>query len=81
MTGLRTGKPSPAYATRSEGRSESPCTEGLTWYLSLHPISRSAQQIDVFAKLYPDNARPIQPTNGREILLSPGLADPPGPIY
>ena len=45
-----------------------PCTEGVTWYvLRSHPtISR--EQIAAFAKIYPMNARPIQPTNGREIL-------------
>ena len=30
----------------------------------------SPQQVAVFAKIYPMNARPIQPTNGREILQS-----------
>jgi carbonic anhydrase len=31
------------------------------------PIEASPAQIAAFAKLYPTNARPIQPTNGREI--------------
>jgi carbonic anhydrase len=31
------------------------------------PVEMSPAQIAAFAELYPVNARPIQPTNGREI--------------
>jgi carbonic anhydrase len=31
------------------------------------PIEASPAQIAAFAKLYPDNARPVQSTNAREI--------------
>jgi len=47
-----------------------PCTEGVTWYvLRSHPTI-SQEQVEAFAKIYPRNVRPIQPTNGREILQS-----------
>ena len=34
------------------------------------PVKFSADQIATFAKIYPMIARPIQPTNGREIKKS-----------
>ena len=47
-----------------------PCTEGVIWYVLLSHATISQEQVDAFAKIYPGNARPIQPTNGREILQS-----------
>jgi carbonic anhydrase len=47
-----------------------PCSEGIKWYVLKTPIEASASQITAFAKLYPDNARPVQPVNGREVLQS-----------
>ncbi|MGA2608537.1 MAG: carbonic anhydrase family protein [Terriglobia bacterium] len=44
-----------------------PCSEGVSWYVLKTPVEVSARQVAAFAKFYPDNARPIQPTNGREI--------------
>jgi carbonic anhydrase len=44
-----------------------PCKEGVKWFVLKTPIEASPAQIAAFAKLYPDNARPVQPTNGREI--------------
>jgi carbonic anhydrase len=45
-----------------------PCTEGVTWYVVKNPVEISAEQLDWFAKLYPSDARPIQPLHGRTIL-------------
>jgi len=45
-----------------------PCTEGVTWYVVKAPMEISAEQLDWFAKLYPSDARPIQPLHGRTIL-------------
>ncbi len=45
-----------------------PCTEGVTWYVVETATEISAEQLDWFAKLYPSNARPIQPANGQTIL-------------
>jgi carbonic anhydrase len=47
-----------------------PCKEGVKWFVLKTPIEASPAQIAAFAKYYPDNARPIQPTNGREIYES-----------
>lgn len=47
-----------------------PCSEGVTWYVMKSPVELSPEEIATFAKWYPDNARPIQATNGREILES-----------
>jgi carbonic anhydrase len=45
-----------------------PCSEGVTWYVMKTPVSLSEAQVATFGHLYPKNARPIQATNGREIL-------------
>lgn len=47
-----------------------PCGEPVKWYVLKTPIEASPAQIAAFAKLYPDNARPVQPLNGREVLES-----------
>jgi carbonic anhydrase len=47
-----------------------PCTENVKWYVLKTPIEASPSQIAAFAKYYPDNARPVQPLNGREMLQS-----------
>jgi carbonic anhydrase len=44
-----------------------PCTEGVIWFVLKDPIEMSTGQIDAFAKLYPDDARPVQPLNGRRL--------------
>ncbi|MDE3180831.1 MAG: carbonic anhydrase family protein [Acidobacteriota bacterium] len=47
-----------------------PCTEGVTWFVLKSPVEISSSQIGVFGKLYANNARPVQPVNGRKILES-----------
>lgn len=46
-----------------------PCSEVVSWVVMTDSISVSQAQIDAFAALYPMNARPVQPLNGREIQL------------
>src|SRR5580692_4915066 len=53
-----------AYFTFAGSLTTPPCTEGLTWFVLRTPTDVSHEQIDAFAKLYPHNARPIQPLNG-----------------
>ena len=47
-----------------------PCTEGVHWLFMQTPTELSQDQLEAFAKLYPNNARPIQPTHGRKIAAS-----------
>ena len=58
---------SKAYYTFSGSLTTPPCTEGVTWFVLKTPTAVSAGEIDRFAKLYPMNARPLQPLNGRQI--------------
>jgi carbonic anhydrase len=58
------------YFTFKGSLTTPPCTGGVTWYVLQSHATISQEQVDAFAKIYPGNARPIQPTNGREILRS-----------
>ena len=44
-----------------------PCSEGVRWRVLKEPVELSESQLAAFRKLYPMNARPIQPLNGREV--------------
>ncbi len=44
-----------------------PCTEGITWFVLKTPIEMSVEQVEAFAKLYPNDARPLQPLHGRVV--------------
>lgn len=44
-----------------------PCTEDVLWLVMRQPVQVSAEQITTFARLYRNNARPVQPTFGRLI--------------
>lgn len=44
-----------------------PCTEGVLWLVMKEPIQASPAQMALFSRLYPLNARPIQPGSGRMI--------------
>ncbi|MDR2187631.1 MAG: carbonic anhydrase family protein [Azonexus sp.] len=44
-----------------------PCSEGVLWLVMKQPVAISAEQIDIFARLYQNNARPLQATAGRLI--------------
>jgi carbonic anhydrase len=47
-----------------------PCTEGVTWLVLEEPVTLSKEQIAKFAAIYPNNARPLQPLNGRVVAKS-----------
>jgi len=59
------------YYTYTGSLTAPPCTEGVTWFVMQEPVPVSADQIARFGRLYPANARPIQPRNDRDILGSP----------
>lgn len=44
-----------------------PCTEGVLWMVLKQPMTVSREQLRLFAQLFPMNARPIQPVNGRVV--------------
>jgi carbonic anhydrase len=44
-----------------------PCTEGVLWLVMKNPMQASPAQMALFSRLYPLNARPIQPGGGRII--------------
>jgi carbonic anhydrase len=44
-----------------------PCTEGVKWFVLKTPVDVSMPQIAAFARLYPNDARPLQPVNGRVV--------------
>jgi carbonic anhydrase len=47
-----------------------PCTEGVRWLVLQRHAALSKGQLAAFQKLYPANARPLQPLNGRTIEAS-----------
>ena len=44
-----------------------PCTEGVSWIVLSGHLSMSAEQIDRFAAIYPNNFRPVQPLGDRTL--------------
>jgi carbonic anhydrase len=44
-----------------------PCSENVHWQVLKQPVELSKAQLAAFRKLYPMNARPVQPLNGRSI--------------
>jgi carbonic anhydrase len=55
------------YLTYMGSLTAPPCTEGVLWMVLKQPIILSREQISVFSRLYPMNARPVQNTSGRLI--------------
>jgi len=58
------------YYTYMGSLTTPPCSEGVLWMVMQQPVTVSPEQIDVFARLYPMNARPIQQASGRLIKQS-----------
>jgi carbonic anhydrase len=59
--------PNAAYYKYQGSVTAPPCTEGVVWYVLKTPVEVSAAQIAAFAKLYPNDARPPMPLNGRVV--------------
>ena len=47
-----------------------PCSEIVAWTVHKEPVGASNDQITTFAKLFPNNYRPVQPLHRRFILFS-----------
>ena len=55
------------YFTFMGSLTEPPCTEGVLWLVMKQPMPASPAQMALFSRLYPLNARPIQPGGGRVV--------------
>ena len=58
------------YFTYMGSLTTPPCSEGVRWVVLRHPVALSPEQIDVFSRMYPMNARPVQSASGRRIMQS-----------
>ncbi|MCM3637251.1 carbonic anhydrase family protein [Sporosarcina luteola] len=45
-----------------------PCTEKVKWIVFVEPIEMSKEQIQAYQEIFPENQRPVQPLNEREII-------------
>ncbi len=55
------------YYTYMGSLTTPPCSEGVMWMVMKQPQQLSAEQIAIFARMYPMNARPVQSIRGRMI--------------
>ena len=44
-----------------------PCSEGVLWMVLKKPVTMSRGQYKLFTQIYPNNARPVQALNGRQV--------------
>ena len=56
-----------AYYTYAGSLTTPPCSEDVTWFVLKTPVQISSDEIARFARVYPMNARPLQPVNARDI--------------
>lgn len=59
--------PDRSYFTYMGSLTTPPCSEGVLWMVMKQPVTISPDQIEIFSRLYPMNARPIQSASGRLI--------------
>jgi carbonic anhydrase len=55
------------YYTYMGSLTTPPCSEGVLWMVMKTPVQISPEQLNIFARLYPMNARPVQALRGRII--------------
>lgn len=55
------------YYTYMGSLTTPPCSEGVLWMVMKTPVEISPEQLSIFSRLYPMNARPIQSASGRLI--------------
>ncbi len=56
-----------AYYTYMGSLTTPPCSEGVLWMVMKDPVQVSNEQVAIFSRLYPMNARPLQAMSGRLI--------------
>ncbi len=59
------------YYTYMGSLTTPPCSEGVLWLVMQQPVTISKEQIAIFSRLYPMNARPVQQASGRLIKQNP----------
>ena len=59
----------PSYYRYEGSLTTPPCSEDVTWIVLTTPIEMSEAQIAAFKAIIHNNNRPVQPLNGRELLL------------
>ena len=59
-----------AYYSFAGSLTTPPCSEHVNWFVLADPVEISATQVARFGSIYSNNARPVQPLNGRTIMLS-----------
>jgi carbonic anhydrase len=55
------------YYTFQGSLTTPPCSEEVRWFVLKTPVKIAESEITAFGKLYPMNARPTQPINGRTL--------------
>jgi carbonic anhydrase len=58
------------YYTYMGSLTTPPCSEGVLWVVMRQPVTLSPEQLAIFSRLYPMNARPLQSAAGRIIKQS-----------
>lgn len=62
--------PGNTRSIRFDGSLTTPdCTEGIAWNVAIAPLPVSSEQLDRLRSAYDDNARPVQPLNGRKLTI------------
>jgi len=59
-----------AYFRYAGSLTTPPCAETVAWMVLARPIEVAASDVEAFAKLYPDNSRPVQKLDRRFLLRS-----------
>jgi carbonic anhydrase len=62
--------PDGRYYTYMGSTTTPPCREGVQWVVMRTPMTLAPEQLELFARIYPMNARPVQAAAGRRILQS-----------
>ncbi len=55
------------YFTYMGSLTTPPCSEDVLWIVMQQPVQASADQLNLFSRIYPMNARPMQAAGGRTI--------------
>lgn len=59
-----------SYWTFDGSLTTPPCSEEVKWIVLKNPVTLSEAQLKTFRSIFPMNARPVQPLNGREVKSS-----------